>query len=70
MAPSERSEGRRVIQQSCSLERNLEREEEEGGRAVSEERGIEKKMVISLCEDSTSMLNIIINGDPFLMVEA
>ena len=45
MAPSERSEGRRVIQQSCSLERNLEREEE-GGRAVSEERGKEKKKVI------------------------
>ena len=53
-----------------TLERHLEREEVEGGRVVSEERGKEKKKVISLCEDSTSMLNIIINGDPFLMVEA
>ena len=53
MAPSERSEGRRVIQQSCSLERNLEREEEEGGRAVSEERGKEKKKVISSKQRST-----------------
>ena len=55
MAPSERTEGRRVIQQSCSLERNLEREEEEGGRAVSEERGREKKKVISSYLNSTPM---------------
>ena len=55
MAPSERTEERRVIQQSCSLERNLEREEEEGGRAVSEERGREKKKVISAYQNCTSM---------------
>ena len=57
MAPSERTLGRRVIEQSCSLERNMEREEEEEeGRAVSEDRGGRgKKKVILSYQDSSSI---------------